>query len=61
MDLTSKGLAKAKCTKEKSLAKAKNSRGLSAKACAAKAVTWEIESARALPIHDVTKSKASLS
>ena len=61
MDSASKGLTKAKGTEEKSLAKAKTSRGMSVKACVAKAMTWELESAKALPIHDGIMSEASSS
>ena len=46
MDSTSRSFAKARSSQEKSLAKTKSSRGISAKACSAKTVTWELESAR---------------
>ena len=60
MDLTNQIFAKAGSSKEKSLAKAKNSRGMSAKACSAKAMTWELESAKVLPKHDASTSEVSL-
>ena len=59
MDSISKGLAEAKDTEEKSLVKAKTSRGISAKACVAKAMTWKLEKANALPSHEASISKAS--
>ena len=46
MDSTSKS------TEEKSLAKTKTSRGMFVKACVAKAMTWELELVKALPMHD---------
>jgi hypothetical protein len=54
MDLTSQSLAKVRSPEEKSLAKAKNSREMSAKACSAKAMNWELESAKVLPTHDAS-------
>ena len=60
MDSTSQSLAKDRSSEEESLAKAKNSRGISAKACSAKAMTWELESANALPKHEASISEASL-
>ena len=47
-------------SKEMSFAKAKNSRGMSAKACSAKAMTWEFESAKVLTTHDASISEVSL-
>jgi hypothetical protein len=52
MDSTSEPLAKARSSEEKSLAKARNLRGMSARACSAKAMNWELESAKVLPTHD---------
>ena len=60
MDSTSKSLTKAKGTEEKSLAKAKNSRGMSAKACVAKAMTWKLEMANALSNYEASISETSL-
>ena len=60
MDSTSRSFAKARSSEEKSLAKAKNSREISAKACSTKAMTWELESAKVLHGHDASISKASL-
>jgi len=54
MDSTSQSNAKAKSSKEKSLAKATNSRGMSARACSAKAMNWTLESSKALPTHDAS-------
>jgi hypothetical protein len=51
MDSTSQSHAKARSSEEKSLATAKNSRGMSTKACLAKAMNWELESAKVLPTH----------
>ena len=58
MESTSYSLAKAKSVENNSLAKAKISRGLSAKACVAKAMTWTLEMANALPSHEASISKA---
>ena len=41
-------------------AKAKNSRGISAKACSAKAMTWELELTKVLPKHEASISEVSL-
>ena len=43
-----------------SLAKTKRSRGISAKACVAKTMTWEFESAKGVTIHDASGIEASL-
>ena len=43
-----------------SLAKTKRSRGISAKACVAKTMTWELESAKGVTIHDASGIEASL-
>ena len=60
MDSTSHSLSKAKGSEEKTLAKAKNSRGMSAKACFAKAITWELEPAKVLSRHEASISEVSL-
>ena len=60
MESTSQSLAKAKSTEKKSLAKAKISKGISTRACLAKAITWELESAKALPKCEGSISEASL-
>ena len=60
MDSTSKSPTKAKGIEEKSLAKAKNSRGMSAKACAAKAMTWKLEMVNVVPNYEASISVASL-
>jgi hypothetical protein len=54
MDPTSQNLAKARNPEEKSLTKAKNSRGMSSRACSAKAMNWKLESAKVLPTHDAS-------
>ena len=61
VDSTSKGLDKAEGPVENSLATAKTSRGMFVKACVAKAMTWELESVKALPTHDSTTNEASSS
>ena len=60
MDLTNQRVAKARSSEEESLAKAKNSRGISARACLPKAMTWELESAKVLHNHDGSIGEASL-
>ena len=57
---TRKSFAKARSMEGKSLAKVKNSREISAKACSAKAVTWELESAKVLHKHGASVGKVSL-
>ena len=52
MDATSKNLSKANDTEEKNSAQAKTSRGLSLRACVAKAVGWTLKKATALPIQE---------
>jgi hypothetical protein len=44
-----------------SFAKTKSSRGISARACVAKTMTWELESAKGVTIHDTSGIEASLS
>ena len=59
MESTSHSLTEAKRTKDKSLAKAKVSRGISTKTCVAKAMTWTLEKANALPSQEASISKTS--
>ena len=61
MDSTSRSFVKARSSKEKSLAKTKCSKGISARACAAKTMTWELESAKGTTVHDASSIEASLS
>jgi hypothetical protein len=61
MDSTSQSFAKARSSEEKSWAKTKSSRGISARACVAKTMTWELESAKAVTVHDASSIEASLS
>ena len=60
MDSTSQSLTKDMSSKGKSLAKVKNSRGMSAKAYSAKAMTWKLETANALPRHEAGSIESSL-
>ena len=50
MESTSHSLTEAKITNEKALAKVKVSRGISLRACVAKAVDWTLEKANALSV-----------
>ena len=59
MDLTSEGLIEAKGMEEKRLAKAKNPRGMSLRACVAKTMMWMLEKANALPSQEASINKAS--
>ena len=43
-----------------SFTKAKSSRGISAKACTAKTMTWELDSAKGVLAHDASISEVSL-
>jgi hypothetical protein len=61
MESISRSLAKARSSEEKSWAKTKSSRGISARACAAKTMTWELESAKGMTSLDVSSIEASLS
>ena len=61
MDSTSRSFAKARSSAEKSWAKTKSSRGISARACAAKTMIWELESAKGVTVHDASSIKASSS
>lgn len=61
MDSTSQSLDKGRSSKEKRLANAKNSRGISAKACVTKAMNWGLESAKVLHGCDASISEVSLS
>jgi hypothetical protein len=60
MDSTSRSSSKARSYEEKSWAKTKSSRGISARACVAKTMTWEFESAKGVTIHDTSSIEASL-
>ena len=59
MESTSPSLVKAIGMEEKNLAKVKNSRGISARACSAKAMMWKLESAKVPPIHEANISEAT--
>ena len=48
-----------KSTDDKTLAKAKVSRGISLRACVAKAAGWTLEKANALPIQEANINKTS--
>ena len=61
MDSTSRSFAKARSSEEENLAKTKSLRGISARACAAKTMTWELESAKGTTVHDASSIEASLS
>ena len=61
MDLTNRTLAKARSEEEEGLAKAKYSRGISARACVTKTMTWELASAKGVPAYDASSIEASLS
>jgi hypothetical protein len=60
MDSTSWSFAKARSSEEKIGAKTKRSRGISARACMAKTMTWELESAKGVTVHDASSIEASL-
>ena len=57
MEPTSHSLNEVTSTNEKALAKAKVSRGISLRACVAKAEGWTLEKANALPIHEASINK----
>ena len=59
MDSANHSLAKARSSEVKSLAKAKGSRGISARACVAKTMTWELKSAKGVTEHDDSGVEAS--
>ena len=59
MESTSHGLTKAKITNEKALDNAKVPKGISLRACVAKAAGWTLEKANALPIQEVSINKTS--
>ena len=61
MDSTNRSLANARSSEEKSWVKTKSSRGISARACAAKTMTWELELAKGVTTHDASSLEASLS
>jgi hypothetical protein len=52
MDSTSELSDEAKGTKDKGLAKVKSSRGISARACSAKAMNWTLEVSKAPSTHN---------
>jgi hypothetical protein len=54
MDSTSHSLAKVEKQEEKGVAKAKTLRGMSAKACSTKALTWTLELSKALSTHNAS-------
>ena len=60
MDSTSHSPSKGKSSDEIKLAKVIYSRGISAKACTAKAMTWELKSAKVLPKYEASISEVSL-
>ena len=60
MESTTQSHAKAKCPEEKSFVKIKTSRGISAKACVAKAKDWKLESIQGPPKHEANTSETSL-
>ena len=59
MESATHSLTEVKSTDEKTLAKAKVSRGISLRACVAKAAGWTLEKANALPIQETSINKAS--
>ena len=59
MESTSHSLIEVNSTCEKTLAKAKISRGISLRACVAKAAGWTLEKANALPIQEANINKTS--
>ena len=59
MDSMSKGHAKVKNTEEKTVVKAKASRGISLRAYVAKAAGWTLEKANALPMKEASINKTS--
>jgi Tfp pilus assembly protein PilE len=54
MDPTSEPLAKVRTSEEKSMAKAKNYRGMSTRACSAKAMNWTLESSKDPTTHEAS-------
>ena len=59
MDSTGHNLTEAKITNENTEAKAKVVRGISLRACVAKATGWTLEKANALPIQEASINKTS--
>ena len=57
MDSMSKGLAEVKDAEEKNVVKAKVSRGISLRACVAKAEGWTLEKANSLPMKEASINK----
>jgi hypothetical protein len=61
MDSTRRSSAKARSSEEKSWTKTKSSRGILARACVAKTMTWELESAKGVTVHNASSIETSLS
>ena len=59
MESTSHNLTEAKSTNEKTLAKAKVSRGISLRAYVAKSMNWTLEKANVLPSQEASLCKTS--
>ena len=59
MESTSHSLTEAKITNEKALANVKVSRGISLRACVAKAADWTLEKANALSVQQASINKTS--
>ena len=61
MDSTRRSLAEASRSEEEILSKTKSLRGISARACVAKTMTWELEKAKGTTVHNVSGIEASSS
>ena len=59
MEPTNHSLNEVTNTNEKTMAKAKVSRGISLRACVVKAAGWTLEKANALPIQETSINKTS--
>ena len=59
MGSANQSIAKARRSEGKSLAKAKGSRGIPARACVAKTMTWELEAAKGVTVPDASGIEAS--
>ena len=59
MDSISNNFAEAKGTEGNSVVKVKTSRGISLRACVAKAAGWTLEKANATPIQEASINKTS--
>ena len=59
MESTNHSLTEVNSTNEKTLAKAKVSKGISLRACVAKAAGWTLEKANATPIQEASINKTS--